>query len=375
MRKKTWKKSAACALAAAIAASLIAGCSGGTSAKEEAPAAAPVTSEGSQTHTKPEGGPSEGEKTEAADAGAATGDLVPIDNYPASSLTITCPPGAGGGTDLLLRAMAPAMEDYLGVPVSVVNKPGGGFAIGYAAAAQDPNDGSSIVVAVSELLGLPYVAEINFDYTDFEPICNFNSTYGALSVNTSASYNTTEEFVEYCKNNPNKVRIGNSGIGGVWHILAASFGQEAGIEVVHVPFDGGGPAAVALAGNNVEAVPVSAQEVQTYVEGGMVKILCSFSPERLPELPDVPTAAECGYPDSQMTVFRGFLAPKGTSQEIISMVDSATRYALEDETVKEFMATQNYTNNYMDAAGLKAMLDRENAVYAEQSRALGIAVK
>ena len=124
---------------------------------------------------------------------------------------------------------------------------------------------------------------------------------------------------------------------------------------------------MAVAGNNVEAVPVSAQEVQTYVEGGMVKILCSFSPERLPELPDVPTGTECGYP-AQMTVFRGFLAPKGMS-------DAATRYALADETVQEFMKAQNYTNNYMNADELKEMMDRENAVYAEQSKALGIAVK
>lgn len=372
MKKKTWKKMVVSAMAAAMASSLLAGCSGSQTPKETAAAAAAATSEAQEQ--KDGEGSSKAASDENTGEAAAQSALTPIDNYPAASLTITCPPGAGGGTDLLLRAMAPAMEEYLGVPVSVVNKPGGGYAIGYAAAAKDPADGSSIVVAVSELLGLPYVADIDFNYLDFEPICNFNSTYGALSVNTSASYGTMEEFVKYCKDNPKTVRIGNSGIGGVWHILAASFAQEAGLEVVHVPFDGGGPAAVALAGNNVEAVPVSAQEVQTYVEGGMVKILCSFSPERLPELPDVPTAAECGYPNSQMTVFRGFLAPKGTSQDIISMIDAATRYALEDEDVKEFMAAQNYTNNYMNAEELKAMLDREDSVYAEQSRALGIAV-
>lgn len=371
MRKKTWKTLAAGALAAVMASSVMAGCSGGQSA-----ATAAATSAQENDIQTEEAGEADaetmGESKSSGDVAAA--DLTPIDNYPASSLTITCPAGAGGGTDLLLRAMAPAMEEYLGVPVMVVNKPGGGFAIGYAAALQDSNDGSSISVALSELLGLPYVADVSFDYTDFEPICNFNSTFGALSVNSGAPYDTVEEFVEYCKANPNTVRIGNSGIGGVWHILAASFAQEAGIEVVHVPFDGGGPAAVAVAGNNVGAVPVSAQEVQTYVEGGMVKILCSFSPERLPELPDVPTGTECGYP-AQMTVFRGFLAPKGMSEDVKDMIDAATRYALADETVQEFMKTQNYTNNYMNAEELKEMMDRENAVYAEQSKALGIAVK
>lgn len=365
MKRETWKRFLLCTLSAALVAAT-AGCSGGTSSQAgSTPSqAAPSSDPASQDAGQESQAPAEG-----------SGDLAPISDYPASSLTITCPPGAGGGTDLLLRAMAPAMEEYLGVPVSVVNKSGGGCAIGYAAATQDPNDGSSIVVAVSELLGLPYVADISFTYHDFEPICNFNSTYGTISVKADAPYNTMEEFVQYCKDNPGSVRIGNSGIGGVWHILAASFASKAGIDVVHVPFDGGGPSAVALAGGNVEAVPVSAQEVSTYVDGGMVKILCSFSPERLPEIADVPTGAEAGFPDVQMTVFRGFLAPKGTSQDVIAKIDAATRYALQDESVKEFMATQNYTNNYMNAEDLQAMLDREDAVYAEQSRALGIAVK
>ena len=215
MRKKTWNTLAAGALVAVMASSVITGCQGGQSTATAAAAAA------QETHIQAE----EAGKADTETTGGSKGsgdvhgtDMTPIDNYPASSLTITCPAGAGGGTDLLLRAMAPAMEEYLGVPVMVVNTPGGGFAIGYAAALQDSNDGSSISVALSELLGLPYVADVSFDYTDFEPICNFNSTFGALSVNSSAPYDTVEEFVEYCKANPNTVRIGNSGIGGVWHI-------------------------------------------------------------------------------------------------------------------------------------------------------------
>ncbi|RGY97595.1 tripartite tricarboxylate transporter substrate binding protein [Clostridium sp. AM58-1XD] len=370
MRKRGFEKAAAVVMAAAVIAVTAAGCGSG-SAKEETTKTAETSAE-KKDETKAENG---AEQAKEAKESGDSQDLTPINDYPASSVTITCPPSAGGGTDLLLRAMAPAMEEYLGVPVSVVNKSGGGCAIGFAAGAQDPNDGSCITAGVSELLGLPYVSEVNFTYESFDSVCNFNSCYGALSVAADAPYNTLEEFVDYCKENPGKVRIGNSGIGGVWHILAASFADEAGIEVVHVPFDGGGPAAVALAGGNVEAVPVSPQEVQTYVDSGLIKVLATFSPERLPELPDVPTAGECGYPNSMMTVFRGFLAPKGTPEDIIKKLDAATRYALEDESVCEFMETQNYTHNYMNAADFKALMDREDGVYSEQSRALGIATK
>ena len=158
MRKKTWNTLAAGALVAVMASSVITGCQRGQSTAAQA---TDIQAE--------EAGKADTETTgESKGSGDVHGtDMTPIDNYPASSLTITCPAGAGGGTDLLLRAMAPAMEEYLGVPVMVVNKPGGGFAIGYAAALQDSNDGSSISVALSELLGLPYVADVSFDYTDF----------------------------------------------------------------------------------------------------------------------------------------------------------------------------------------------------------------
>ena len=117
-------------------------------------------------------------------------ELTPIANYPAKSLQITVPPSAGGGTDVLIRAMTPKMEEYLGVPITVVNKSGGGCAIGFAAGAEDPNDGSCITASVAELLGLPYTTSFEYTYHDFEPICNFNSCYGTICVPKNAPYDT-----------------------------------------------------------------------------------------------------------------------------------------------------------------------------------------
>ena len=324
------------------------------------------------------------ETAEAAEEAAATveapanemptDDLEPISNYPAKSLQITCPPSAGGGTDVLLRAMAPAMEKYLGVPVTVVNKSGGGCAIGYAAGAVDPADGSCITAGVAELLGLPYTTDFQYTYHDFEPICNFNSCYGTICVPVNAPYNTIEEFNEYLKSTPG-VRFANSGIGGPWHILAAAYCDSLGLsvdDVVHVPCDGGGPAATACAGGNVEVVNVSDTEVKTYVESGLLKMLLTFSPVRLEMFPDVPTANEKGLQGSQIVVFRGFLGPKGMPEEAIKAVDAATRYALTDPTVVEFMKNNGYTNNYMNAEDFYGMLEGMDAVIAEQCDKLGL---
>ncbi len=342
----------------AMVASLLTGCK--SSGKEE------PTSKNNEVTKAAE------EKSDDKAADVATPEKV---KYPVNQLTITCPPASGGGTDLLLRAMAPAMSEYLGVPVVVVNKPGAGCAIGYSAGAKDKNDGSSITAAVAEMLSVPQMQDVDFTYKSFEVIANMNSCYGALTVTADAPYNTLEEFIAYAKENPGKIRIGNSGIGSNWHILAASFAAEAGIDVVHVPFDGAGPAGVALAGGHIEAVPVSPQEVDVHVKAGNAKILCTFSPERLPELPDLPTGKELGYGNTVLTIFRGLVAPLGTSQEVISMIDQAVQYALDDPAVTEFMEAQHFMKDYMNAKDFTALMERENAIYEEQFKALGLVNK
>lgn len=317
-------------------------------------------------------------ETEAAAPAETTADadLTPIDNYPASSLQITVPPSAGGGTDVLIRQLAIYMEEYLNVPVTVVNKSGGGCAIGFAAGATDPNDGSCITAGVAELNGLPYTTDFEYTYKDFEPICNFNACYGTICVPKDAPYDTIEEFVAYMKEHPGEVRFSNSGIGGPWHFLAAKFAKLAEVDIVHVPCDGGGPAAIAAAGGNVECVPVSDAECKTYLDSGLLKMLMTFSPERLAAFPDVPTATECGYGEaSSVVVYRGFLAPKGTSQEVIDDIDAATRYALAKPEVQEFMANNSFTSDYMDAATFGELLDNMDQVCDEMSHELGIATK
>ncbi|MBS6395937.1 MAG: tripartite tricarboxylate transporter substrate binding protein [Clostridiales bacterium] len=346
----------------------------GSTGKTEAPAPAPEKSE--ETEAPAEELTEESEEAEAPAETTADADLTPIDNYPASSLQITVPPSAGGGTDTLIRQLAIYMEEYLNVPVTVVNKSGGGCAIGFAAGATDPNDGSCITAGVAELNGLPYTTDFEYSYKDFEPICNFNACYGTICVPAAAPYDTVEDFVDYMKENPGKVRFSNSGIGGPWHLLAAKFASIADVDIVHVPCDGGGPAAIAAAGGNVECVPVSDAECKTYLDSGLLKMLMTFSPERLEAFPEVPTAAECGYGEaSSVVVYRGFLAPKGTSQEVLDAVDAATRYALAQPEVQEFMQNNSFTSNYMDAAAFGELLSGMDKICDEMTQELGIAVE
>lgn len=303
-------------------------------------------------------------RAEASDAG-----------YPKKQVVITVPPAPGGGTDLLVRAMVPAVKKALGQNVVVVNKPGAGYAIGYSAGAKDAPDGYSVISLVPELLAVPHVTKVDYSWRDFDIVNCVNSTYGTLSVAADAPYNTVAEFVEYAKKNPGKVRFSNSGIGGNWHVLAAAFAAKAGIDVIHVPFDGGGPSAIAVAGKHVEATTCSAQEVEVQVKAGKIKILCIFSPNRNPAFPDVPTGAESGYPEPILTIFRGFGVPKGTSPEIIKILDNAFKQALDDPDVTKFMNAQHFDKDYRTGEEFTKLIEQEDAIYKEQAAALGLGAK
>lgn len=377
------KKMVSLAMALMMAATLAA-CGGSAPAAAPAPAPAPAPAAEAPAPA-PEAPAAEAPAAEPAAPAEAqvetlvaaanempTDDLEPINNYPAKSLQITMPPSAGGGTDVLVRAMAPAMERYLGVPVTVVNKSGGGCAIGFAAGAEDPADGSCITAGVAELLGLPYTTDFKYTYHDFESICNFNSCYGTICVPVDAPYNTIEEFNDAMINAATPMRFANSGIGGPWHILAAAYADSLGATIQHVPCDGGGPAATACAGGNVEAVNVSDAEVKTYVDSGLLKMLMTFSPEPLAAYPDVPTSNSKGLQGSQIVVFRGFIGPKGMPEECIKAIDAATRYALSDPEVMEFMANAGYTRNYLNAEDNLKMYDDMDAIIAEQCKKLGL---
>ena len=310
-----------------------------------------------------------------AGGGAANSSAPAAEKYPSRPVTIICPPAAGGGTDLLLRAMAPALRDILGQNVLVVNRPGAGMAIGFSSGAKEKPDGYNVIALTPELLAVPYVNPVDFTWHSFDIVSCVNSTYGTLSVNAKAPYNTVAEFVDYAKKHPGEIRFSNSGIGGNWHVLAAAFAAKAGIDVVHVPYDGGGPSAVALAGGHVEASTASAQEMDVHVKAGNIKILCVFAPQRNSGYPDVPTGAEVGYPDPILTIFRGFGVPNGTPPEIIKALDAASKKALDDPEVTKFMDAQLFTKDYRNGEDFTKLLEREDAIYKEQVQALGLSKK
>lgn len=292
--------------------------------------------------------------------------------FPTKPITITIPVSAGGGTDLLVRAMSGPLKDTLGQTVNVVNKPGAGGAIGFAAGASDKPDGYSVTSMLAELITVTQVADVNFSYKSFIPVCNINSECATITVRADAPYNTLEEFIAYAKAHPGEVSFGNSGVGGIWHFIAAAVAASTGIEVTHVPFEGGGTAVTALAGGHVDAVPVTPQEVEVQVKAGRAKVLAVLAPERVASLPDVPTAKELGYGDLVFTIFRGFGVPVGTPDAVVKTLSDAFQKVLDDPAITKFMADKHYTKDFVPGPAFGEQMAREEKIYAEMAKQLGL---
>ena len=236
-------------------------------------------------------------------------------DFPTKEVQIIIPWAAGGATDLIFRALAATTGKYLGKAVVVVNRPGGGGAVGYTEAAQAKPDGYTLVSAITPLTILPHQVTTAFTYKNFDAIINVVDDPSMFLVRSDAPWKSLKEFLDYAKKNPDMITVGNSGAGGGVHLVALAFERAAGVKFNHIPFSGGGPSVTALLGGHINAVSVSPPEGIEHVKAGKLKIIALFAEKRFEMFPDVPTVKEQGI-DFVMGMWRGLVAPKGTPPDV-----------------------------------------------------------
>lgn len=191
----------------------------------------------------------------------------------------------GGGTDQVGRALAPILSEILGTPIPVINKPGGAGVVGHTAIRQAEPDGYTFGFITPQLLTAPILGTSKLSFTELTPLAMVNSDPGAVTVAANAPWTSLQEFVAHAKANPGKVRVGNSGKGGTWHMVAVELERKADLKLVHVPYNGAAPATRDMLGGHIEAVTVSAAEVRAQVEGGLARMLAVTAPERVEAFP------------------------------------------------------------------------------------------
>jgi tripartite-type tricarboxylate transporter receptor subunit TctC len=293
-------------------------------------------------------------------------------DFPTKSITAICPWSAGGGTDTVLRGLAKETEKILGTTITVTNQTGGGGAVGHTAIMAAPNDGYTVGMITFELSSLPPQGLVDFTYEDFLPLMRVNMEAAAITVPADAPYDDINEFLDYAREHPGEVNIGNSGIGATWHVAAGLLEQVAGVEFGHVPFDGAAPAVTALVGGHIDAVSVSAAEVQAQVEAGDLKILGIMDNKRSKIFPDVPTMEEQGV-DIVFGTWRGLAVPLGTPDDVVEILSDAFKQGIESDGFVEYADNAGLTIAYQNSEDFKEFLAQNAKEVEEAMKSLGLA--
>ena len=268
----------------------------------------------------------------------------------------------GGGTDRVARSLANILSEKLGVPVPVLNRPGANGGVGHTTLAQARPDGYTIGFITPQLVTGPIMGLTKLTYRELTPLALVNNDPGAVTVKVDAPWNSLKDFVEYARKNPHKIRIGNSGPGGTWHMVAVSLERVSGAKFIHMPYSGAPPAITDLMGGHIEAVTFSAAEVAPQVQDKFLKMLAVTSSERMENFPNVPTAIEQGY-DLDLGTWRGLAVPNGTPVEVRSKLEKAVKESVNDPRFKDFMKHEAFGILYLDSEKFVRFVNGQEEAY------------
>jgi tripartite-type tricarboxylate transporter receptor subunit TctC len=250
--------------------------------------------------------------------------------WPARPVRLIVPFPPGGSTDLAARTLAEKLTRSLGAQFVVENRAGGGGAIGTTAVARAAPDGYTILFAADPVTTLFLVVKnLEFDtLRDFAPVTQVTTQPLAVAVHASLPATTVEELVAYAKANPGKLSFAHSGTGTGQHFSGELLKKMAGIDIVHVPYKGGGPAVQDLVAGQVPMGVLGSTPLIPHHKSGRIRILAFTSKERFAPMREIPTLHESGFAGFDTTQWLGLLAPRGTAADIVQRLHHASAEAL-----------------------------------------------
>ena len=308
---------------------------------------------------------------------ATTPNASAVD-YPARPIKLVVPYAAGGPTDVLGRLVADYLGRDLKQAVIVENKPGAQGAIGAEAVARADPDGYTLFVAAGSIIVLNPMLYKKLSYDpvkDFRMLALVTDLPVVMEIHPSVPAKTVAEFVAYAKQNPGKLNFGSAGTGGTIHLAGEMFKQMAGIEMTHVPYKGAGPALTDLLSGNIQVMFDSMGTALPPVKAGLLRPLGVSSTQRSPDLPDVPTIAESGYPDYMVSVWYGIVAPSKLPDEIAQKISASLDRALNDDTFRASLEKIGFpVFRPRSAAAITEFIDADRARWSAVIRAQNISL-
>ena len=300
----------------------------------------------------------------------------PAASFPSKTITIVVPFAAGGNTDVKTRLVARQLADILKQPVVVDNRPGASGNIGMDLVSKAAPDGYTIAMGSFGPLAVnPSIyPKLPFDPRSFMPIILLEKSPLVLVVPIDRPFRTVTDVVQAAKAKPNVLSVANAGPGGAHHMSAELFESTAGIEMIGVPFKGGGPASTALLSGQVDMMFEQTGAALPSIRAGKIRPLAVTSAKRLPSMPEVPTFAEAGYPLVTVSNWMGYVAPKGTPDAILAKLHTAFAKAIEHAEVKDRIVGQSNELGGGTRGEFAAFIDSERTKWSKLIKERGIKI-
>jgi tripartite-type tricarboxylate transporter receptor subunit TctC len=285
------------------------------------------------------------------------------DAYPSRPVTVVNPFPPGGAVDVVGRPFAAVMEPLLKQPVLIETKAGAAGAVGAQFVANAKPDGYTLLAHIVSISGFPEVDKLfgrepKFTRADFIPIARLTEGPMVLVVNDKQPYKNLKELVADAKKRPNGIIFSSSGLYGALHLPTALFMKATGVQMRHLPTNGGGPALTAILGNNSQVLVSSIAAASTHMKAGKLRALASFGAKRAASAPDVPTLKELGY-DVEFSLWVGLFAPKGTPEPVVNRLRAEAKKAVAADQFKTAIKNIGDEVAYLDRSAFAKFWDAD----------------
>ena len=295
-------------------------------------------------------------------------------SYPERPIRLIVPYAVGGATDVIGRVMARYLGEAVGQSIVVENRPGAGGSTGAQYASKQPADGYTLVMMVesSHAVNPNVYAKPPYDpVKDFTPITNIANVPGVMVVNAAAPFKTAQEVIEAARAHPARLNYGSSGNGGLSHLSGALFGSTTKTQITHVPYKGLGPALNDLMAGQIDVVFDNMPSSGALIAGRQLRALAVSSPQRLAQLPQVPTYAEVGLKPMNDMSWYGLGAPAGLDPAVLRKLAAAAKTALENPALVKTIEQQGALVDYQTPQQFRATVEKSNQAWARLIKDIG----
>ena len=295
--------------------------------------------------------------------------------YPTKPIRLVVPFPPGGVADLIARPLAEKLSSTLGQPVVVDNRGGATGTVGAAAVANAPADGYTLLLGTTNEIAMSptLYKSLPYDPTKaFAPVAPVAEFPNVLVIGPSVKANSLKELIALAKSKPGKLTFASSGAGSTNHLTAELFKSIAGVDVIHVPYKGGGPALNDLLGGHVDAMFATLPSAVAHIKSGKLKALAVTGERRSGALPDVPTATEAGAPGLVVTTWNGVLAPAGTPPAVLERLHREVTAAASQADIKERYAAAGAETMTSSSDQFRNAIQKDYARWAQVIKQAGI---